>query len=91
MVRLGPSAGNKQSWRIFKEPTRDTFHFYTINPKDGRFLQYSKFRPIDIGIGVCHFDLTAKELGIEGNWVFGNPEIPGSEELSYIISWSGQN
>lgn len=91
MIRFGPSAGNKQPWRIIKAPNKKIFHFYTINPKDGRLLRYSKFRPLDIGIAVCHFDLTAKELGIEGNWVFENPEIPGSEELSYIISWNGQN
>ena len=91
MIRLGPSAGNRQPWRIIKAPNKKLFHFYTINPKDGRFLHYSKFRPLDIGIAVSHFDLAAKELSIEGNWVFENPQIPGSEELLYIISWSGQN
>lgn len=89
MVRLGPSAGNKQPWRIFKEPNREVFHFYTINPKDGRFLQYSKFRPIDIGIAVSHFDLTAKELGINGNWILETPQIPGADDLIYKITWNG--
>ncbi|MCK4481000.1 MAG: hypothetical protein KAV01_10770, partial [Candidatus Lokiarchaeota archaeon] len=65
------------------------FHFYTINPKDGRFLQYSKFRPIDIGIAVSHFDLTAKELGINGNWILETPQIPGADDLIYKITWNG--
>jgi nitroreductase len=89
MVQLGPSAGNKQPWRIIKNQYKDTFHFYTTNPKDGRFLKYSKFRPIDIGIAVNHFDLTAKELGIDGNWKFENPQIPGTEDLLYKITWNG--
>ncbi len=89
MVQIGPSAGNRQPWRIIKALNKKIFHFYAINPKDGRFLQYSKFRPIDIGIAVNHFDLTAKELGIKGNWIFENPQIPGSEDLLYKITWNG--
>ncbi|MHA2037013.1 MAG: nitroreductase family protein [Promethearchaeota archaeon] len=89
MIRIGPSAGNKQPWRIIKIRDKKTFHFFTINPKDGRFLQYSKFRPLDIGIAVCHFDLVARELGIVGNWMFENPQIPGTEDLLYKITWNG--
>ena len=89
MVQIGPSAGNKQPWRIIKTLNKKIFYFYTINPKDGRFLQYSKFRPLDIGIAVNHFDLTAKELCIKGNWIFENPQIPGSEDLLYKITWNG--
>jgi len=89
MVRIGPSAGNKQPWRIIKIYDKNIFHFYTINPKDGRFLRYSKFRPLDIGIAVNHFDLTAKELGIKGNWIFENPQISGAEDLLYKITWNG--
>jgi len=87
MIRLGPSAGNKQPWRIIKELNKNNFHFYTINPKDGRFLKYSKFRSLDIGIAVSHFDLTAKELGINGDWIFENPQILGTEDLLYKITW----
>ena len=90
-IRFCPSAGNKQPWRIIKAPNKKIFHFYTINPKDGRFLRYSKFRPLDIGIAVNHFDLTAKELGIKGNWIFENPQIPGAEDLLYKITWIGDN
>lgn len=91
MVQIGPSAGNKQPWRIIKVHDKNIFHFYTINPKDGRFLQYSKFRPLDIGIAVNHFDLTANELGIKGSWIFENPQIPGTENLLYKITWNGDN
>jgi nitroreductase len=87
MIQYGPSAGNKQPWRIIKSPDKINFHFYTTNPKDGRFLHYSKFRPLDIGIAVCHFNLTAKELGMKGNWVVQDPQIPNTENLLYKITW----
>ncbi|MFW9999299.1 MAG: nitroreductase family protein [Candidatus Hodarchaeota archaeon] len=85
MVRLGPSAANKQPWRIIKGLNKNIFHFYIVKTKSS----YSKFPPLDIGIAVCHFDLTAKELGINGTWLFKNPQILGTEDLSYVISWSG--
>lgn len=89
MIQIAPSAGNKQPWRIIKTPSKNIFHFYTINPKDGHFLQYSKFRPLDIGIAVSHFDLTAKELSVKGKWVFKNPKILGTEDFLYKITWIG--
>jgi nitroreductase len=91
MIQIGPSDGNKQPWRIIKTPKRNIFHFYTNNPKDGRFLKYSNFRSLDIGIAVNHFDLTAKELDVKGNWIFEKPQIPGTEDLLYKITWNGDN
>jgi len=82
MVRLAPSAGNKQPWRIVKDPEENTFHFHVIEATG----KYSVFPPIDIGIAVCHWDLTAKELGIKGKWEISRPDIP-SEGFIYKISW----
>lgn len=88
MVRLGPSAGNKQPWRIMKEENENIFHFYVaISDSKIRSL-YRKFIKLDIGIAVCHFDLSAKEFDIEGKWYFREPRIDGAENLKYIISWS---
>jgi nitroreductase len=85
MVHLGPSAGNKQPWRIAKDVDSNVFHFYIVKPK-GR---YEPFPPLDIGIAVCHWDLTAKELEFEGEWDFTQPNIRGSEKFEYVISWCG--
>jgi hypothetical protein len=87
MIRIGPSAGNRQPWRIIKKQTKNEFYFYSTNPKDGRFLHYSKFRPLDLGIAVCHFNLTAKELGVKGDWVFKKNHFPSTENLLYKITW----
>jgi len=90
MVRLAPSAGNKQPWRILKEKGSDIFHFYVKSSKDSKQKVYNTFINIDIGIAICHFDFTAKEVGIEGKWEFLSPEINSPDELKYIISWIGQ-
>lgn len=90
MVRIGPSAGNKQPWRILKEKNQNTFHFYVKYSDDRKVSSYNKFVRLDIGIAVCHFDLSAKELGMQGKWVFKEPIINQPKELKYIISWIGQ-
>lgn len=84
MVRLGPSAGNKQSWRIIKDLDQDIFHFFNLEFEG----TYKPFPSLDIGIAVCHWDLTAEELGIKGNWTFSQPNI-AAEGLKYTISWIG--
>ncbi len=84
MVRIGPSAGNKQPWRIIRDTERKNFNFYIVKETGS----YNQFPPLDIGIAVCHFDLTAMDLGINGNWIFSEPQIPRTENYKYIISWS---
>ena len=87
MVRLGPSAKNGQPWRIVKQKDQNTYHFYVRYPE--RKL-YRFFVMMDIGIAVCHFDLTAKDLSITGDWFFEEPRsIQSKEDLKYVITWKG--
>jgi nitroreductase len=90
-VRLGPSAGNFQPWRIVKESNENVFHFYIVHTQDKIGLVYNAFRRLDIGIAVSHFNHSAKELGITGNWNFKQPDISTSEDFLYTISWHGEN
>jgi len=55
MLRLAPSASNKQPWRI----TVDDSIYFDIETKKN----YEMFSKIDLGIGVSHFYLTAVENG----------------------------
>ncbi|HDZ19086.1 MAG TPA: nitroreductase [archaeon] len=89
-VRLAPSASNQQPWRVVKEFNKSIFHFYIVKSKSGMGLRYMKFRRLDIGIAVSHFDLTSKELGVEGTWIFEEPLISESDDYLYIISWEGK-
>ena len=71
MLRLAPSASNKQPWRIVKDTNKS--HFYLQHTKGyAKFLAYDLQR-VDMGIAMCHFELTAKELGIDGKWQISDP------------------
>lgn len=86
MSRLAPSASNKQPWRIIKDD--DTFHFYLCHAKGYNASTGFDMQKIDMGIIMCHFDLTLKEMGISGSFKKcpQTIEIP-NENTEYIISW----
>lgn len=60
MVRIGPSAVNKQPWRIVREG--DAFHFCHAG---------GEADSVDIGIAMCHFEAAAREKGLAGHWEIG--------------------
>jgi nitroreductase len=76
MVRLAPSANNKQEWRVLF--TDNTLHFYK--------KPYLSFDSIDMGIALCHFELTCRGLGIEGKYKVLE-DFPKNDKLNYVISW----
>jgi len=41
-----------------------------------------------MGIAMAHFDLSADELELTGNWKISEPEIE-SIGLKYIVTWKG--
>ena len=97
MVRLAPSASNKQPWRIIKDGR--AWHFYLQRtPNYGRgslifnLLRLADLQRVDMGIAMCHFELTAREHGREGKWAWINPglEIP-DERTEYVVSWVESN
>ncbi|WP_348982300.1 nitroreductase family protein [Desulfosporosinus sp. FKB] len=89
MVRLAPSASNKQPWRIVKDQTR--YHFYLKHTVGyAKYLAFDLQR-VDLGIAMAHFEYSAKELGYVGKWAIRPPEeidIPPHAE--YIVSWDEQ-
>ncbi|MDQ1350835.1 MAG: hypothetical protein QG657_1137 [Acidobacteriota bacterium] len=95
MVRIGPSASNKQPWRIVKEPGKPVFHFYLQRSKgyeqSGEKFHMADLQRLDMGIAMCHFELSAKEMGLHGTWEL-NPPVALSlpERTKYIASWQGE-
>ncbi len=90
-VRLGPSASNKQPWRIVR--TERAFHFFLQRTKGyrnvmTRLVQIDDMQRLDMGIGMCHFELTARELGLQGNWgiVDHGLDLP-EDQIEYSVSW----
>ncbi|NTW95182.1 MAG: nitroreductase [Erysipelotrichaceae bacterium] len=83
MVRVGPSASNKQPWRIVKQDK--FFHFYCArNPGYGDMMKYD-LQMNDIGIAKCHFELSATELGLNGSWII--TDHPSLGVWEYVLSW----
>ena len=92
MVRLGPSASNKQPWRILKEPQKNIFHFILERTKNynrtQKIMNTADLQRIDMGIAMCHFELTAREKGLSGNWLIIKKGIENlSLDNEYIVSW----
>ncbi len=92
MVRLAPSASNRQPWRIVRGETG--WHFYlrrTPGYRDSmlnRIFTQSDLQRVDMGIAMCHFELTARELGLTGEWLLEDPGIHLPDELtSYTATW----
>lgn len=86
MVRLAPSASNKQPWRIVKD--NDKLHIYLQHTKGYSAALSFDMQKIDIGIAMCHLDLALKEAGIEGRFERCNPSIKTIDNLTeYMITW----
>ncbi len=86
MVRLAPSASNRQPWRIVRD--NGIFHFYLQRtPNYSGFTKSTDLQRVDMGIAMCHFDLAAQEAGFAGEWIDSEPNFNLPELTEYIISW----
>ncbi|MDR0681227.1 MAG: hypothetical protein LBG15_05185 [Dysgonamonadaceae bacterium] len=77
MVRIAPSANNSQSWRVVLAE-EGVLHFYKTTSLGG-------FSATDMGIALCHFEQTCKELGIKGYFKMMNGLE--NKQGKYCISW----
>jgi Putative TM nitroreductase len=95
-VRMAPSASNKQPWRIVRRG-RD-WHFYLRRTKGyGKgsaifvMLRLADLQRVDLGIAMCHFELAARELGLQGEWTLDEPDVgPLGRGVEYTATWRAQ-
>jgi hypothetical protein len=94
MVRLGPSASNKQPWRVIR--VGQAWHFYmqrTPGYREGflqRLIKVDDMQRLDLGIAMCHFELTAREQGLKGHWMVSEPKLEKPDALTeYTATWAG--
>ena len=92
MVRLAPSASNKQPWRIVKKGKAWYFFLRRTanypNPVFDYLLNLADLQRVDLGIAMSHFELSARERNLSGNWVKENPNIPQTDSLTeYTATW----
>jgi nitroreductase len=91
-VRWGPSASNKQPWRIVREA--GPWHFYLQRTKGygkgllGKLSPMADVQRIDLGIAMCHFESAARELGFAGTWELADPRLELPDDLTeYTATW----
>ena len=84
MIRIGPSASNKQPWRIVKED--HNYNFYLERTKDyAKNLNYD-IQMLDIGIAMYHFQYTLEEKNVHGKFVKLKKPRP-YDNFEYISTW----
>ncbi|MBN2201081.1 nitroreductase [bacterium] len=92
-VRLGPSASNRQPWRIVRDDRDGSFHFFlrmsAAYQRQLKWVGAVNLQAVDMGIAACHFSLAAEATGLKGRWrrVPGPPPSDPDAGL-YVVSWS---
>lgn len=92
-VRWAPSASNKQPWRVVR--SGGGWHFYLQRTKGyGKgsavyaLLRLADLQRVDMGIAMCHFELVARERGLDGRWAVEQPANGApAEGTEYTVSW----
>lgn len=84
MVRLAPSAVNKQPWRVVIADS--VAHFYLKRSKGFGHEGKLDMQMIDMGIALCHFALTLEDNGIGFEFTQSSPNISASD-MQYIASY----
>lgn len=86
MVRLGPSASNKQPWRILVQ--EKACHFYEYKAPGYSDIFSYDIQNIDLGIAAAHFDFSTKEKGIKGHFATDlAPSIKLPKNVAYRFTW----
>ena len=82
MVRLAPSAVNKQPWRVIV--CDGAAHFYCKRSK-GEGSGELDMQMVDMGIALCHFALAAQESGLDAEFVQADPHL--ATDMEYVASY----
>jgi len=94
MMRLAPSASNRQPWRIVHDPDKNMYHLFLLRSRayDPKNVGMADLQMADMGIAMSHFSLTAVALNRKGDWVVEDPKL---EDLlsgtEYVITWKASH
>lgn len=89
LVRLAPSAVNKQPWRVIV--SGGAAHFYEEKSKGFAGAATGDLQKVDVGIALCHFALGAREAGLEPRFSLSDPQLAAAGGREYIASWIVEN
>ena len=86
LVQQGPSASNKQPWRLFVSENHDKIHVYLKRDKEyGQALGYD-MQALDIGICLAHLEVGLEYYKFKYNRVVHEKDVY-FDGLEYIISY----
>ena len=85
MVRLAPSATNKQPWRVVVEKGR--VYFYEKKTPGYDRETTGDIQKVDLGIALCHFEIAAEDGGLKGKFIQSDPGIMAAEDTEYIATY----
>ena len=84
MVRLAPSAVNKQPWRVVVADNEvHFFEKHSLSVEGGSV----DMQRIDVGIAICHFHLALLEQKKMGHFERKTPNFEIPKDMDYIVSW----
>lgn len=91
-VRIGPSASNKQPWRILRDASAETPAFHLFLDEDrlySRAIPGILLQDLDAGIAMRHFEAAARALGLPGGWsrLEPSPPVPKTS-FKYVSTWT---
>ena len=84
LVRLAPSAVNKQPWRAVV--CGDTVHFYEKQSRGLAAANGWDIQKVDVGIALCHFVCAMEEGGRKTVFTLADPSLPHPADTVYIAS-----
>ncbi len=88
MVQLAPSAGNTQPWRIIKNDDRYDFYAASTRYSDSKAMRLNVGYN-DLGIAMAHFELSAVENNIKGQFI--DLKQKNYDTWEYIKSWIAED
>jgi hypothetical protein len=88
MVRLAPSAVNRQPWRVVTDGQR--VHFYECRSRGIAKGETLDIQQVDLGIALCHFELAAKEAGLRGHFAAADPGIACPDRTTYVLTYEAE-
>lgn len=86
-VRWSPSATNKQPWRIVISSDGKSVYFYEKHTKGYAKKTTGDIQKVDLGIAICHFEIAAKEKGLNGSFLKEDPGLDHSADEEYILTY----
>jgi len=91
-LRGGPSASNKQPWRVVRTgaASAPAFHLHLEeNRAYTRAIPGILLQDLDAGIAMRHLEAAARDLGLPGSWKrLSAPPLPLKDPMRYIATWS---